>query len=911
MPARDWERHHALVVRVLAVLAVLVPLYGAARGYPLSHAVGHAAPLLLLALVAAWRAAGRSWRGAAAAAGLMTASALVVHSSHGATEAHFMFFALLPLAAVYGSWTPFLVAIGFVTVHHFVLGTVLPTSVFDNPGPPLAMAVLHAGFVLVESLVCLTVRRAIDDRRERVERLVEQRTAELRQQRNDLARLAAVVESTDDAVITITPDGRIVTWNPGAERLFGYAPAEAMGEPVTIVTAPEGEDVFAFTRDALAHRSSVVVESLDVRKDGSRFEALATVSNIYDDAGEVSGIVWITRDITERKQREAEARATARKLEDQAGQLTRLALHDPLTGLANRALVGDRLEQALARREDRRTAVLLLDLDNFKSINDVAGHAAGDEVLVEVARRLRSCVRPGDTVARLGGDEFVVLLDEVDGPDDGAAVAARIQSMLETPVDVRGEPFDAAASIGIAVSHVGDGRGASELLRDADTAMYAAKRSGKGHFELFRTDMHDQLVAQTSLIRDLRHAVAEEEFRLLYQPQVDLSTGRMTGVEALVRWEHPEQGLIPPDRFIPVAESTGIIVAIDDWVLREACRRLAGWDRAGLPALTMAINVSARRLVTGDLAGTIARVAEETAVDPRRLEVEITETVAIEHEPDAVEAIVRVRALGVRVAIDDFGMGHSALSRLQTFPVDRLKIDRSFVAALVHGGERGSLVDAMIAMGRSLGLDVVAEGVETEEHLQALRSLGCQSGQGYLFSKPVSELDIERLARAGAPLAPVEGLQPAGPREREVRTLLAELARVTGLETTYLTHIDRSQALQRITHARNSGSIDIPEGLAVDWADTLCRRALEQGVPYTDDVPGTFPDSRAAADLGLQTYISVPLRSADGDVEGTLCGASSRRVPLGQDAVRLMADFADIIGGRFAAGSERLELAGP
>jgi diguanylate cyclase (GGDEF)-like protein/PAS domain S-box-containing protein len=683
----------------------------------------------------------------------MTASALAVHASHGATEAHFMFFALLPLAAVYAARTPFLLAVGYVAVHHFVLGTLAPEAVFENRAPALGMAALHAAFVLAESLACLVAWRLFEDRRELVERLVLERTVSLHEQHEALARLAAVVESTDDAVVTTTREGLIVTWNPGAEHLYGYRAGEVTGEHVGIVYPPELQNEVAEDVAGVTGASSVHVERLLVRKDGSRFEALLTISNIYGPDGAITGRVGIARDISARKRSEGQALATARKLEAQAQALTQLALHDPLTGLANRTLMHDRLERALAARTARRQAVLLLDLDDFKSVNDVWGHGLGDAVLIEVARRLTACTRPTDTVARLGGDEFVVVVEDVRVSEDGVAAAQRLLAALDEPIDVGDERFLVGASVGITVTEAVDRRSSSELLRDADIAMYAAKASGKGRWQLFQTGMHDEVVAHTELLRDLRDAVGNDELRVLYQPQVDLSSGRVTGVEALVRWEHPRRGLVTPDVFIPVAERAGLIEAIDDWVLRSACRQLRAWDDTGLPPLRLAVNVSAGRLVRGDLAETVAEITRGTRVDPSRLEIEITESVAIEHESEAAAAITSVRALGVHVAIDDFGMGHSSLSRLQTFPLDRLKIDRSFVAPLRPEATTGSIAAAMIALGRSLGLEVVAEGVETHEHVEALRTLGCGTAQGYLFSKPVPPGEVERLVGVDLPAA--------------------------------------------------------------------------------------------------------------------------------------------------------------
>jgi len=608
----------------------------------------------------------------------------------------------------------------------------------------------------------------------------------------------------------------------------------------------------------------------------------------------------------------------------------RSSITDTLTGLANRHLLLDRLEQALLRqaRHGRALAVMFIDLDEFKEINDTHGHEAGDQVLVAVAERLcaalrredtvvrgaaRSRPRSRDTIGRLGGDEFVVLLEGLWDSADAAVVAERVLAELRRPLMLEGGDVLVEASVGLTVERSGGiDRCATELMRDADTAMYAAKRAGKGRLELFEPEMHAEVITRTELIRDLRSAVEGDQLRLVYQPQVDVVSGRMTGVEALVRWEHPELGLIGPDRFIPCAERAGLIAAIDDWVMREACTQLREWDAAGLPTFGMAVNVSAGRLLTGSLSWDVAALLLDIGIAPERLEIEITETVALEYDGEAVAGIAALRETGVRVAIDDFGMGHSALSRLHSFPVDRLKIDRSFVTPLTFGDARGSIADAMVAIGQSLGLDVVAEGVETRENLLALRALGCRSAQGYLFSKPVTADEITRYARAGSPLAPAED-HPAlaavdiesssAGHERLTRTLLAELQRITGLETTYITRIDWEQALQHITHARNTATIDIPEGLTVDWSDTVCRRALEQGITYTDDVAATFPDSEAAKDLGLQTYLSVPLIDNHGDIQGTLCGASSKRVQLGPEAINVMERFAQLIAQGVAATS--------
>lgn len=730
-----------------------------------------------------------------------------------------------------------------------------------------------------------------------------------------------VLDSLDTGVVACDADGVLSLFNRATREMHGVdeeglTPEEWAGRYDLLKPdgrTPMGVDEIPLFR-ALRGERLRDAELVIAPKGRPRRTVLCSGQAMQSSDGRPLGAVVAMQDVTERRRVEQ--------------QLAHQALHDPLTGLANRQLLLDRLEQGLARRSRRggMTGLLLLNLDNFKAINDAHGYDVGDEVLVTVGKRLRDALRAEDTIARgsahdtvpapntvgrIGGDEFVLLLEDLEEPADGAGVAERILSKLRAPLVLGTHEILLDASVGITLAGAGTGRTPTEVLRDGGTAMHAAKQAGKGRYELFDAEMRAEVLARTDLIRGLRRAVEEGQLCLLYQPQVDLSSGRMTGVEALVRWKHPDRGLLSPDEFIPTAESTGMVVAIDDWVLREACTQLQAWDCAGLAPLHMAVNVSARRLVTGDLAASVEAVLSETGISAKRLELELTETVAVEHDAQAVVAITRVRGLGVQVAIDDFGMGHSALSRLQTFPVDRLKIDRSFVASLTYGAERGSITDAMIAIAQSLGLEVVAEGVETHEHLRALRSLGCPLAQGYLFSRPVPAREIEQLIRAELVLAPLDG-GPESPaaeeveastreRERLTRNLLAELQRLTGLETTYLTRIDWGQALQEVTHARNTGTIDIPEGLTVDWSNTVCRQALEKGVNYTDDVPTIFPESQAGEELGLQTYLSVPLVNSIGDIEGTLCGASTKRVQLGPEAVQVMERCARILTQGIAA----------
>ena len=748
LPDEQWQQHHRFVLRTLAGLGAVVVAYALYTQHGLLGAAGLALPVAALGFAAALPILTRGEKANLAAVGLMTAAAVVVHISGGRTEAHFLFFALLPLAALYATPAPFVMAVGFVAVHHFVFGSLLHGSVFMHGQSVLQMALLHAVFILVESWACFVAWRRFEDRREFVEQLASERTTQLRLQREELVRLAAVVQSTDDAVYTASPQGLIETWNPGAERLYGYRAEEVLGRHVRTLVAPGMESLVGPALATLERSSNLHVERLHRRKDGSLFEALITVSAIRAEDGALTGHAAIARDVTDQKRARTEAVSTARRLQEQAGELTRLAMHDPLTGLANRALLQQRLATALSDRRGGPSAVLLLDLDDFKSVNDVFGHSAGDAVLTTIADRLSSCVRPEDTVARLGGDEFVVLVEEAHGRAEVGAIADRVIAASNQPVPWGTETFRVGCSIGITLVEVMDARTGDAVLRDADIAMYAAKTAGRNRFAVFHPTMREELVAQSQLSRDLREAAAGGQFFLLYQPQVDVRSGRVTGVEALTRWQHPERGLVMPDTFIPVAERAGCIDAIDDWALGEACRQVAAWDAVGLPRLQVAVNISARRLARGDLAETVRSSARAAGVDPARLEIEITETATTTCAIEAARALEEVRALGVSIAIDDFGMGHSSFGRLRALPVDRLKIDRSFIAALdAHSGS-GSIAGAMVAMGGSLGLDVVAEGVETEEQLAVLRALGCSAVQGYLFGRPMPADEVDLLLRS-------------------------------------------------------------------------------------------------------------------------------------------------------------------
>ena len=433
-------------------------------------------------------------------------------------------------------------------------------------------------------------------------------------------------------------------------------------------------------------------------------------------------------------------------------QLRHQAFHDGLTDLANRALFHDRVSHAITRRHrEGECAVLLLDLDGFKTINDSLGHSFGDELLVAVADRLRGCLRSEDTAARLGGDEFAVLVEDVVGVDSVLRVAGKIGAALQTPFVLAGREVFAPASIGIALSEGPDGT-AEGLIRDADAAMYAAKATGKGGCALFEPAMRAAAMRRLEADAELRVALRQDQLFLAYQPKVRLEDGAVLGVEALIRWDHPVRGVVMPGEFVRLAEESGVIVEVGEWVLREACARLAAWQESR-PDFTVAVNLSARQLAEPDLPAAVARALDDTGARPGGLILELTESQLMGDTDAARDALIRLKALGVRLALDDFGTGYSSLSYLRSFPIDELKIDRSFVSGL-DGGDDASVVAGIIRLSEALGLTTVAEGVETDAQAGVLARLGCREAQGYLWSRPVPASELDRLLAAVVAPAP-------------------------------------------------------------------------------------------------------------------------------------------------------------
>jgi len=439
--------------------------------------------------------------------------------------------------------------------------------------------------------------------------------------------------------------------------------------------------------------------------------------------------------------------ATSKELEESREHFRHAAFHDALTGLPNRSLFSEHLRIALERarqNEEYLFCVLFLDLDRFKNINDSLGHPCGDELLNLVARRLEGCIRQTDMVARFGGDEFAILVDAIENPSDAMRVAEKVQEAISAPFKLHNHEAVTTASIGVALS-TSDYSEAEDMIRDADTAMYRAKDQGKARYQIFDTAMHTRAVTLLRLESDLRRALERNELCVYYQPIVSIASGELHGFEALVRWEHPERGLIPPDQFIAVAEETGLILSLGLGVLREACWQLRKWQQRSLSDrnLTISVNLSAKQLSQCDLIEKVEEVLTESGIDPWHLKLEITESVVMENAELAAVTLARLRGLGVRLSIDDFGTGYSSLSYLNRFPVDNLKIDRSFITRLNQGDENVEIVKTIVMLAGNLGMQVIAEGVETEDQLQQLRLLKCQYGQGYLFSKPLAAADAD------------------------------------------------------------------------------------------------------------------------------------------------------------------------
>ncbi|MGH2902057.1 MAG: putative bifunctional diguanylate cyclase/phosphodiesterase [Solirubrobacteraceae bacterium] len=536
-------------------------------------------------------------------------------------------------------------------------------------------------------------------------------------------------------------EGRWLYVSAGVQTILGFSPAEWIDDPGLWARQMHPDDrARMFAREGSLAEPSIPDEYRLHHRDGRAVWVRDEAALVTDAEGRLR---WhgVISDVTDRKLAEAE-------LERRAELIRYQAVHDPLTSLPNRALFQDRLVQALAR-PGAQIAVVLLDIDNFKLVNDSLGHSAGDELLMEIAPRLQTALRPGDTIARLGGDEFVVLLEEIPDERSAAQVAERIVDAFEAPFQLSAGEHFAKASLGIAIAGA-EGSEPASLIRDADAAMYQAKAHGRARFEIFDHAMRERTVERLSVENDLRRALDRQELRVLYQPIVSLRDSSIASVEALLRWRHPERGLLPPTDFIAVAEESGLIESIGRFVLDTACSQAACWHalRPDSRPLGISVNLSVRQLTQRDFQGTIAAVLADSGIEPSSLCLEITESVLLEEPHGVADTIRRLSRLGVRFILDDFGTGYSSLAYLAGLPIDGLKVDQSFVRALGADERSTAITTAIVRMAQALSLEVVAEGIEATHQLRALRTLGCELGQGYLFHRPLSADTVTELLLA-------------------------------------------------------------------------------------------------------------------------------------------------------------------
>ncbi|MBI5753227.1 MAG: EAL domain-containing protein [Hydrogenophilales bacterium] len=593
---------------------------------------------------------------------------------------------------------------------------------------PILLLLLAGGALLLRWQVLPLLRQVV---------VSEERARELNQKlRRNEARIRAVLDRVDEAIISMTSEGVIRTINPAAERMFDYSSEELVGNNISmLMPEPYRSQHDQHLKIYLETGQTTVIgkrrEIVGRRRDGITFPLELSVGEVKF-AGEHL-FIGVMRDIAERKATEA--------------RVSHLANHDSLTNLPNRNLLQDRARQSLmqASRHQQRVGIVFIDLDHFKTINDSLGHHVGDRLLQTVAPRIRSCLRDEDTVARQGGDEFIVVLPNIKRFEDIGIVAQKLIVSLSAPYSIDGAELHTSASVGVAV-YPDDGPDVETLMRNADTAMYYAKATGRNNFQFFTPQMNQAASERLQIESNLRQALTRNEFTLHFQPIVNLATGQVGAAEALLRW-NPGSGPIGPDRFIPVAEETGLIVPIGEWVIRHACRERQKWALLGITQPRMFVNISARQFTQRNLVATVGRMLQEVDLTPEQIGIEITESLLMERPEDAIRTLKNFSDMGVQISVDDFGTGYSSLSYLKRFPLDKLKVDRSFVRDIATDPDDAAIVTAIIAMAHSLNIQVVAEGVETEQQMQFLRSRGCDEYQGYYFSRPVpSEAFIAKLS---------------------------------------------------------------------------------------------------------------------------------------------------------------------
>src|ERR1700683_182934 len=555
-------------------------------------------------------------------------------------------------------------------------------------------------------------------------------------------RAVVTLNSIGDAVLCTDISGNITYLNIVAETMTGWPRGEATGRPLAEVFRIIDGTTRATARDPMEmaveqnRTVGLTVNCVLIRRDGFESAIEDSAAPIHDRGGHVIGAVIVFHDVSE-------ARAMSI-------QMSHSAQHDIVTNLPNRLLLNDRISRSItmARRQNKSLAVVFLDLDRFKYINDSLGHPVGDKLLQSVSRRLLASVRDSDTVSRQGGDEFAILLSEISHPEDAATSAKKLLLSLSAPHSIAGQDLHVDGSIGISV-YPQDGEDAETLIKNADTAMYHAKESGRNNFQFFKADMNLKAVERQTLEGSLRGALERKEFLLHYQPKVNLDTGEITGVEALIRGQQPDRGLVPPSQFVPIAEDCGLIVQIGSWVLREACKQAREWQDTGLPFERVSVNISALEFRDTGFVERVRTTLRETGLDARHLDLELTEGVLMEHAESTASVLRTLKTVGVRLVVDDFGTGYSSLSYLQQFPIDVLKIDQSFIHRITTDPDDSPIVSAIIDMGKNLKQGVIAEGIETQEQLAFLKARHCVEGQGYLFSQPVPAAQIAHLLQTG------------------------------------------------------------------------------------------------------------------------------------------------------------------
>ena len=613
-------------------------------------------------------------------------------------------------------------------------------------GLPYVHALVHRS--LVESLTTRDARDSLSHQlageRSRLQEanlaLAEEMIGRLKAQEGELVagqKLRMHFERTPLAVIEWDHQQRITAWNPAAEAIFGFSSSETLGKPLHHLLCAPGErsSAAAMCFDLLESRDGNKATLVNTTRGGRVIHCEWYNAPLVDAASQVIGFASLVQDVTERLNTER--------------TIHYMAHHDALTGLPNRRLMQDRLHQAImaARRKQRHVAVLFLDLDRFKVVNDTLGHDSGDFILKDIARRLTQCVREVDTVSREGGDEFVIILPDLERPEHARTVADKILKEVARPVEIAGHDIHITPSIGIS-HYPNDATDVQQLLKQADNAMYQAKDAGRATVRFFTNDLNFLLSKRLEVESRLRKAIENEEFFLRYQPQVDLDSGAISGMEALIRWNDPVKGEVSPNDFIPVAEELGLIVPIGEWVFRTACRQLKRWEMEGVAPTTISINISPRQFMSRRLVSTLLAIVKETGADPKRIELEITETMIMRNIEQSVETLTQLRSSGMQVAVDDFGVGYSSLNQLTRLPASSMKIDRSFIMNLPGDLPSGSITEAIIAMAKRLKLRVIAEGVENRAQLDFLRANHCEAFQGFYFSRPVTALEATAMLRA-------------------------------------------------------------------------------------------------------------------------------------------------------------------